>query len=192
MSVLAYVFAVQFALSTYGIDDLQGFTHDHGRLSVYLPNDGHNHGRLSCGGKLTWKSTHIAYRRWRKVGCGRPVLVCSERTNRCAWSKVLDAGPFGIYRGPLRRCVTEGRWKVWTRSLTPPKGWKYRAVADLTYALWKKLGKPGGLSRIHLYFPPRGWQRKRRRKVATVCGQADAVAAAAFSVETAKAADQHR
>lgn len=41
-----------------------------GALSVYHPGDGHNGGTLACGGKLTWQSTHIAIRSWRRVGCG--------------------------------------------------------------------------------------------------------------------------
>jgi len=181
MSILAYVFAMQFALTAYGVEDLEGFEHDAGRLSVYHPNDGFNAGNLSCGGKLTWKSTHIAYRSWRRMGCGRPVLVCAEKTQRCVWSKVLDAGPFGIYRGSVRRCVPEGRWKVWTRTIRAPKGWKHRAVADLTFALWKKLGKPRALSRIHLYFPPKGWKRGMK-KVARGGGAAsDAAASAAVA-----------
>ena len=124
---------------------------DYGRLSAYHPNDGHNAGRLSCRGEFTWEQNHIAYRKWRKMGCKRPVLVCSMRTARCVLSQVRDAGPFGIYTGKLKNCKAEGRWKLWTR-IRPPKGWKFRAVADLSWNLWKQLGKPRFFSHIALFF----------------------------------------
>jgi len=47
-----------------------------GGLSMYHPGDGHNSGNLSCGGRLTWKSEHVAIRQWRKVGCGAKARVC--------------------------------------------------------------------------------------------------------------------
>lgn len=68
----------------------------------------------------------------------------------------MDAGPFGIYRGRLKGCTVEGRHRVWTKSLTPPRGWKWRGKADLSRALWKRLGKPRFLTRIRLYFLPKG------------------------------------
>jgi hypothetical protein len=71
-------------------------------------------------------------------------------------ARVMDSGPFGIYCGRLARCVEEGRYRTWTRSLTPPAGWKWRGHADLSRALWKKLGRPRFLSRVRLYFLPRG------------------------------------
>jgi len=118
---------------------------------VYAPGDGHNRGLLACGGEFAKRQEHIAYRRWWKVGCGRKVLVCAEATKRCVHTTVRDAGPFGIYRGPLRRAQTEGRWRVCIAS-RPPEGWKWRGVADLSYALWQRLGRPRFLSRVHLYF----------------------------------------
>lgn len=169
MGVLAYAVAA-VVLSQHGIHDLKGFTVDSGRLSVYRPNDGFNHGKLSCGGTLTYKSNHIAYRKWRKVGCGRPVLVCAAHTDRCVWSKVMDAGPFGIYKGSLRNCVRDGRWRVWTKSWTAPKGWKFRGVADLSWGLWVKLGRPKFLTKVTLYFPPKGWVKGSDKQVACVGG----------------------
>ncbi len=126
-----------------------------GRISVYHPNDGFNRGILSCSGVIPiyfkWNQNHIAYRSWRKVGCGRRILVCTSETNKCAVSKVRDAGPYGVYRGKLRRAVAEGRWKVWV-STRAPKGWKFRAAADLSYALWSRLGKPRSLGPLKVYF----------------------------------------
>ena len=128
-----------------------------GRLSVYRPGDGWNAGTLSCGGKFTHRQVHIAHRRWRRIGCGTPVIVCSKQTGRCVTAPVRDAGPFGIYRGPLKGAVRDGRWKVWVKS-KPPPGWKWRGVADLSWGLWKKLGRPRFLSEVTLIYRP----RKRR------------------------------
>lgn len=129
-------------------------SYDYGRLSVYKPNDGFNKGDLACGGRFAFQQNHIAYRRWHRVGCGTKVLVCSSRTTRCVISTVRDAGPYGIYKPPFRHAVREGRWKVWTKP-RPPRGWRWRAVADLSHRLWELLGRPGVFSPIHLYFGPR-------------------------------------
>ena len=125
-----------------------------GRLSVYWPGDGFNAGELACGGRFRAEQEHVARRDWRRLGCGRPLVVCALATRRCVLSEVRDAGPFGVYRGPLRNAVREGRWRVWTRSLRPPPGWRYRAVVDLSRGTWQRLGRPGGLSPVLLYFPP--------------------------------------
>lgn len=135
-------------LSLLGADSTQ---HVSGRLSVYAPGDGYNAGDLACGGRLTEEQVHVAVRDWRRRRCGSPVLVCAEATNTCVLATVQDAGPFGIYRGRLRRAVEDGRWKVWTKG-RPPKGWKYRAVTDLSIGLWRALGKPRFLSRVHLLY----------------------------------------
>ena len=127
---------------------------DRGRLSVYYPKDGYNHGRLACGGTLTKNQVHIAYRKWYKFGCGTQVLVCSEQTQKCVMAKVMDAGPYGVYRGPLKFAKAEGRWKVHVGT-KPPKGWKFRAVADLSVGLWKRLGYPDLLSNVSLFFVPK-------------------------------------
>lgn len=124
---------------------------ERGRLSVYAPGDGFNAGELACGGTFTEDQVHIAHRKWWKLGCGARVVVCSEITNRCVKAKVADAGPFGIITGPLKRAVREGRWRLWTKP-SPPEGWRWRAVADLSVGLWKKLGKPPGLTMIKLYY----------------------------------------
>ena len=129
---------------------------DEGRLSVYHPGDGWNRGTLACGGRFTWQQEHIAYRGWWRVGCGRKVVVCTDATRRCALSAVQDAGPFGIYRGALRHCRAQGRWKVWTKRQAPPAGWRFRGVADLSWALWIRLGRPSFLSKVRLYFVPTG------------------------------------
>lgn len=128
---------------------------DSGALSVYAPNDGWNSGELACGGRFRRGQEHIAYRGWRRVGCNRRVVVCADATWRCVLTTVRDAGPFGIYTGPLRNAVPEGRWRVFTGPGRPPRGWRYRAVADLSYALWRRLGRPGGLTRVRLFFLPR-------------------------------------
>lgn len=145
-------------LSFYALHAVAGFTLETGRLSVYRPGDGFNAGELSCGGKFTAEQVHIAHRRWRRIGCGTPVFVCASATKRCAWATVRDAGPFGIYRGKLKNCVREGRWKVWLKS-RPPVGWRWRAVVDLSWGLWKKLGRPGGLTKVTLLYQ----QRRRGR-----------------------------
>lgn len=125
---------------------------DSGGLSVYWPGDGWNGGELCCGGKFTKEQDHIAYRGWPRIGCGGKVVVCSVVTQRCTLTHVRDAGPFGIYRGPLTNAYAEGRWRVFTGPGRPPKGWRYRAVADLTRPVWRALGRPPGLSPVRLYF----------------------------------------
>jgi hypothetical protein len=132
-----------------------GWRQEVGRLSVYFPGDGQNRGKLACGGEFTHAQVHIAYREWWRVGCGRRVLVCTEETGRCALAKVMDAGPFGIYTGELKHARREGRWQVHTSSRPPPIGWRYRAAADLSIALWEQLGRPRSLSRVSLTFLPR-------------------------------------
>lgn len=127
-------------------------SHEAGRLSFYAPNDGHNRGILACNSKrFTHTQEHIAYRRYYKVGCGCKVIVCVEATQRCALTKVMDAGPFGIYKPPLRHAVRDGRYKVWP-ALKPPPGWRWRGLVDISIALWHRLGKPPFLSRVHLFF----------------------------------------
>lgn len=123
---------------------------DAGRVSMYHPNDGSNGGELACGGRLQWSSHHIAYRRWWRVGCGRRVIVCSVETGRCVRTHVRDGGPYGVYRGSIntRRVAS----KAERRSGQPRAGWKWRGVADLTWAVWKDLGRPRFLSQISLYF----------------------------------------
>jgi len=125
---------------------------DAGRLSIYAPNDGSNSGNLACGGTFTRDQVHIAYRNWRKVGCKTPVLVCSGAAGRCVLARVMDAGPFGIYKPPLRYAVREGRWRVWLERSRPPAPWRYRAAADLSIGLWQKLGRPPFLSDVTLLF----------------------------------------
>lgn len=135
--------------------------HDSGPLSMYYPKDGWNSGELACGGRFNEHQVHIAYRRWRVVGCGRRVLVCARDTVRCELATVQDAGPFGIYTGPLKNAYREGRWKVFTGPGRPPKGWRYRAAVDLSVGLWRKLGRPRGLSHVTLTFLPRMPRVKR-------------------------------
>lgn len=131
---------------------LPNITHSEaGRLSMYHPGDGHCGKQTACGDLFTWKSHHIAHRRWHKLGCGRKVIVCADDTDQCVETTVRDGGPYGIYRGKRRHAVKQGRWKVWTKS-RPPKGWKWRAIVDLSWALWVELGKPRALSRVQLYF----------------------------------------
>lgn len=134
MDTAAYLLAVVLATST-----------DSGPLSVYRPGDGHNRGILACGGKFTEAQVHIAYRRWRQVGCRTWVLVHSRQTGRSVLARVMDAGPFGIVNG-------KGAWRVWTKSYKAPAGWRFRGKVDLSWGLWKRLGKPKFLSRAEMYF----------------------------------------
>jgi hypothetical protein len=127
---------------------------DTGLLSVYAPHDGWNSGELACGGQLTKEQVHIAYRGWKRMGCGRQVLVCTKATQRCVLARVQDAGPFGIITGPLKGAYPK-RWRVHTGPGKPPPGWRYRAAVDLSWGLWKRLGRPRGLSPVRLVFLPR-------------------------------------
>lgn len=132
-------------------------SYDAGRLSHYAPKDGHNRGVLACGGSFSKKQEHIAYRAWKQVGCGRPVLICAEDTFSCSLTKVRDAGPFGVTKGKS--------WRVHV-GVNPPRGWKFRAAADISNGLWRRLGKPKHLSRIYLVFLPdilKGWLRRVER-----------------------------
>jgi hypothetical protein len=145
--------------------------HVTGRLSVYKPNDGWNSGYMACGGKLYRKeSRHIAVRRWSRR-CNAPVIIYATATRRWAIATVQDAGPFGIYKPPLfplKRLKPEGRWKVWTKG-SPPPGWQWRGVADLSLQTWIDLGKPRFLSKIHLWFLKRNKPLpKRVKKLLTV------------------------
>jgi len=126
---------------------------DTGQLSYYFPGDGYNRGVLACGGEFVMEMDHIAHRAWRRMGCGRPVLVCAQQTLSCALTRVRDAGPFGIAR--------RKSWRVHT-GIRPPAGWHWRAAADLSYGLWQRLGRPRTLSRIHLVFLPRPTTRVLR------------------------------
>jgi hypothetical protein len=122
-----------------------------GRLSVYRRGDGHNAGTLSCGGQYDDVQNHIAHRKWRRLGCGRKVVVCAHSTGLCAVSKVRDAGPFGVYKG---RWWKPTAWKVWPRH-RPPQGWKWRGHVDLSWALWKTLGRPKFFSGVTMVFYPK-------------------------------------
>jgi len=110
-----------------------------GALSWYAPGDGHNHGNLACGGKLTNDSHHVAIRQWRHR-CGDKARVCVGE--RCVWTTVQDSGPWGAVRGK--------QWQVQIR-LKP--GWKRRGVVDLAPALWRELGRPAFLTpvRVEVY-----------------------------------------
>jgi hypothetical protein len=125
---------------------------DGGPTSMYKPRDGHNRGQLACGGTFTAEQEHVAHRRWRKLGCGRKVVVYSRETQQLVATHVMDAGPFGITDG-------KGGWRCWTRSLTPPEGWRFRGAMDLSVALWRRLGRPRFLSRAKLFVVPEHvWQ----------------------------------
>jgi hypothetical protein len=143
-----------------------------GRLSTYHPNDGSCGQEVACGGAFTWQDRHIAYRRWYKVGCGRVVLVHAVQTDLWVVATVQDGGPYGVYRGRLRRCVEEGRYRIASRGERrrgrPRRGWKWRGLTDLSYALWVDLGRPSFLSEVRLYFLPfqlsrRAWRSMQRR-----------------------------
>jgi hypothetical protein len=124
-----------------------------GRISMYAPNDGSNSGNLACGGRLTHDQVHIAYRRWWKVGCGRKVLVCAEQTGRCVLATVQDGGPYGVYKGRLRNRRVAS--KMERKRGRPRKGWKWRGLCDTSPGLYRKLGRPDFLSKVHLFFLPR-------------------------------------
>jgi len=107
-----------------------------GGSSTYAPGDGHNHGTLACGGKLTDNSHHVAIRQWRGR-CGAKVRVCTPK--RCVWSTVRDSGPWGAVKG-----------KMWEVQIKLKPGWRRRGVVDLSPALWRDLGKPRFLSPIRV------------------------------------------
>jgi hypothetical protein len=88
-----------------------------GALSVYAPNDGHNEGTLACGGKLTWQSTHIALRIWRRVGCGAVAKVCVYGKNRLAMRRVRQRDRTRgvdhmrrVLDGRETESISDGRW----------------------------------------------------------------------------------
>lgn len=116
---------------------------DAGALSVYRAGDGYNAGELACGGAYTDAQEHVAIRDWRMRGCGRVVLVCTLINLRCAATTVRDAGPWGVIRG-----------SSWRKSVSkyPPPGWRWRAATDLSYGLWKKLGRPRPLTGVVLIY----------------------------------------
>lgn len=132
-----------------------------GGLSTYHPGDGHNSGRLACGGLFTAEQHHVAIRQWRGR-CGVRALVCSAQTLRCTWTVVMDSGPWGavpieqgyVGSGEAGRRAGRGkpakRWEVQIR-LKP--GWRRRGVADLTLPVWRALGKPRFLSKVIVWVP---------------------------------------
>lgn len=133
-----------------------------GPLSVYKPNDGHNAGWLACGGRVRYShvQVHIAHRAWRKLGCGRPVYVYVPSTGKSRLTTVRDGGPYGITN-------RAGDWRVWTRTLHAPRGWRFRGLTDLSWALWKQLGKPRFLSKAVLLFvstPKRRYPAPARKR----------------------------
>lgn len=149
-------FTIGFYVSlVQGIVVLSSIEHEVGGFSHYAPGDGQNGGELACGGEFTQDQVHIAYRRWRKRGCGSYVVVYSEDTGQVALTTIQDGGPYGIYTGPLKRAKREGRWRVHTRYQLP-EGWKWRGLIDASHGLWKVLGKPKFLTRVHLWHVP-GW-----------------------------------
>lgn len=135
------------------------------RVSVYQPPDGKEvGGERACGGRLTWDQEHVAVRAWRRRGCGRGVLVWSQETGKAVFTRVMDAGPWGIIPDSgvdvAGRKRVDGKWSkpIWrcyTRSLRPPPGWKWRGGVDLSYRLWVRLGRPRFLSRVVLLYLPR-------------------------------------
>lgn len=157
MTTLVLAFLVLF-------HPLVGVQHEVGRFSSYAPGDGFNAGELACGGQFTKDQVHIAYRRWHRRGCGSSVLVYSSQTNRMVLTTIQDAGPFGIYTGPLRHAKRDGRWRVFTGS-KPPKGWKWRGLIDASYGLWVALDRPGFLSRVHIYHLPDWVSRSAKRSL---------------------------
>lgn len=124
-----------------------------GGSSAYWPGDSMRTGTvLACDRpsrprRYRRGSVHVAMRAWWRIGCGTKVLVCSRRTARCAVAPVLDGGPWMVTDGKRR--------KVWVKQ-RPPKGWRFRAVADLSRALWRRLGRPPAFSRLAIYYAPAG------------------------------------
>lgn len=114
-----------------------------GPSSVYIPNDGYNSGELACGGTYTKEQDHIAIRNW-KGRCGDAVAIYVPSTGHLAISKIRDAGPYGTMDAA-------GRWQVCTNR-KPPKGFRWRSITDLSYALWKRLGRPRFLTKVQLYY----------------------------------------
>lgn len=132
-----------------------------GGLSVYWPGDSCRTGTvMSCDRprkpvRYREGSIHVAIRTWWRIGCGTKVVVCSDFSSLCEVAPVLDGGPWGIIRGRLRKAVAEGRHRVWVKQ-RPPRGWRFRAVADLSRELWRRLGSPPIFSRISIYYIPTG------------------------------------
>lgn len=111
-----------------------------GALSVYSVGDGYSGRELACGGTFQEHQRHIAIRQWRGR-CGARARVCSIATGRCVVTVVRDSGPWGA----LDRA---GQWRCWPRPL--PRGWRRRAIVDLTAPLWRDLGRPRFLSLVRI------------------------------------------
>lgn len=131
-----------------------------GGVSVYWPGDAARTGNVMACDRPRLRrvyrrgSIHLAMRSVWRIGCGRKVLVCARATGRCARAPVLDAGPWGVITGSRRRARAEGRYKVWVKQ-RPPEGWRFRGVADLSRALWTRLGKPRFMTRVTIFIPRR-------------------------------------
>lgn len=59
---------------------------------------------------------------------------------RCIWTEVRDSGPWGAVD-------KHGNWEV---QIKLKKGWRRRGVVDLSWAVWKELGKPRFLTKAHV------------------------------------------
>lgn len=127
-----------------------------GPLSYYHPGDGNCGKTTACGKRFTFAQEHIALRDWYRLGCGRKVYVCAHATRRCATTRVGDGGPYVVYPQALsyRQALKRRRFKVWVKT-RPPRGWRFREVADLSHGLWLKLGKPRYRSNITIVVLPR-------------------------------------
>lgn len=144
----------------YFLAPLLAVSSETGPLSVYRVGDGHNSGKLACGGEFRPGQRHIAHRRWKQLGCGRQVLLVSHSTGRMAFGTVRDAGPFGVVEVLPKGVKRKPHWRVWTKSLRAPAGWRWRGAVDISYDLWVDLGRPQFLSRVTMHFLPWGFLDK--------------------------------
>ena len=124
---------------------------EHGRATIYWPNDGYCGKRKANGTAFRQTDSHIAHRR---LPINTRGTVCNLRTKRCTRTIVKDRGPFGAllpcYRAKKgSKSLRPHRWngktfkvkKIHWRKVCywympqPGKlrtGWRYRGEFDLT------------------------------------------------------------
>lgn len=139
-----------------------------GPATAYWPGDGQCGAERADGKPFTRDDQHIAHRR---LPLGTAGWVCSMRTHRCAWTVVLDHGPFGAVRpcaedegnqaGHRRVRYKRGCWH-WRVLIRPRAGWHYRGEFDLTRPVAQAIGhRP--FDRVVFYY----WRPAKRRSLST-------------------------
>jgi len=131
-----------------------------GPATIYWPGDGHCGMERADGRHFKQEDRHIAHRR---LPLGTVGWICSTRTRRCAWTVVLDRGPFGAIRPceadegnqaghrHIRRRAGCWHWRVLIR---PVSGWRYRGEFDITRPVARAIGHQAFDRLIFYYWRP--------------------------------------